>query len=53
MDAEEQASLPMLSNMDIIIMQIDSAAHPQIIVHRRPMRSKASAGAVLPIGNIN
>lgn len=34
------------------IMHKDNPAQPQIIVHLRPMRSRASAGRRLPMGNI-
>ena len=42
-----------LIRIAIIIMQIDRAAHPQIIVHLRPMRSNANAGKVLPTTNMS
>lgn len=51
--AEDVFDLPMLSRMDIIIMQIESAAQPQIMVQRRPILSRAKAGTVLPIGNMS
>jgi hypothetical protein len=50
--AEDVDGCPILSKMAIIIIQTERAAQPQIIVHRRPMRSRYSAGTVLPIGNM-
>jgi hypothetical protein len=50
--ADAGAFSPVLSKAASIIMQIERPAHPQIIVHRRPIRSRASAGRRLPIGNI-
>ena len=53
MAAEEVFLVPILSRMAIIIMQMLRQALPQIIVHLRPMRSRAKAGNVFPTMNIN
>jgi hypothetical protein len=50
--ADAGAFSPVLSKAAKNIMQSDRPAQPQIMVHRRPMRSRASAGRRLPIGNI-
>lgn len=52
MAADEVFSFPMLNKIVIIIIQKLSAATPQSIVGRRPIRSSARAGAVLPTMNI-
>lgn len=50
--ADDVFWLPMLNRIVIIIMQKLSPATPQSIVGRRPIRSSAKAGAVLPTMNI-
>ena len=50
--AEAVAFCPLLRRAASIIMQIERPAQPQIMVQRRPMRSRASAGRRLPMGNI-
>ena len=52
-DAEEVGCRLKLSSTANNIMQRDRQAQPQIMVQRRPIRSRAKAGSRLPIGNMS
>jgi len=52
-DADEVASRLKLRRTASIIMQMVRPAQPQIMVHRRPIRSRKKAGSKFPIGNMS